>query len=98
MADVPVAEHSVRVLGGDKATNLSASTSAIKSGGGDLVGVHVNSTTSGTLKFYDSLTQAGTVLVNTYSPTLGWNPMPLHFNSGLSVTIGGTIDFTVSYS
>lgn len=97
MADVPVAEHSIRVLGGDQTTNLSASA-LIKTGSGDLVGVHVNSSTSGTIKFWDNTAASGTVVINTYSPSVGWNPMPFHFNKGLYMTIGGTLDASVSFS
>ena len=83
---------------GNKYKNLSASATALKNGPGILVGMYVNSTSSGTIKIYDSLTQAGTVMNNTITPAVG-----LHdffsggFSTGLSVTIGGTLDVTLYY-
>lgn len=97
MADPTVSASNVRVVGGDKATNASASA-LIKTGAGELIGIHVNSSSSGTLKLWDNTAASGTVLVNTYSPNVGWNPMPFSFKKGLYVTIGGTIDYSVSYS
>lgn len=85
------------VCAGDKTLNGSTSQ-AVKTGAGELSGIHVNSSSSGTIKLWDNTSAAGTVLVNTYSATVGWNPMPMPFSTGLFITVGGTIDYTVVYS
>ena len=81
-----------------KYTNLSASAQ-IKSGGGTLYGVIVNSHTTGTLKLWDSLTASGTVIMNTYTFATGSQVIMLlqgvSFYTGLYATIGGTADITM---
>lgn len=81
-----------------KYTNLSASAQ-IKSGGGTLYGVIVNSHTAGTLKLWDSLTASGTVIMNTYTFATGSQvimfPQGVSFYTGLYATIGGTADITM---
>lgn len=82
----------------NKYRNLSASSTATKPGPGVLVGMYVNSTSSGTIKIYDSLTQAGTVINNTITPAIGYHDFfSVGFGVGLSVTIGGTLDVTLYY-
>lgn len=79
-----------------KPYNITASTNALKSGRGVLRGMYVNSTSAGTIKIYDSLTQTGTVINNTITPAIGWHNLgSSEFNTGLSVTIGGTLDVTL---
>jgi hypothetical protein len=83
---------------GSKYKNLTASANAVKTGPGILVGIYVNSTTAGTIKIYDSLTQAGAVVNNTITPTIGYQPLGnAGFGIGLSVTVGGTLDATLYY-
>ena len=86
-------------LKGHKYKNLTASANAIKTGQGKLVGMYVNSTNAGTIKIYDSLTQANTVINNTITPAVGWHNLgDAQFGTGLSVTIGGTaLDVTLYY-
>lgn len=87
-----------RSLGGASATNLSSDT-LVKSGAGNLVGIFVASSTSGTIKVWDNTSATGTVLVNTFSAGAAtWYPLPFAFGTGLYVDIGGTIDLTVSYT
>lgn len=87
------------VMCGRSKSNLSASTNAVKSGAGNLCGIFVASSTSCTLKLWDNTTQATTILVNTFSASAAtWYPLPFAFATGLSITIGGTCDFTVSYN
>ncbi len=75
------------------------SSQVIKGGPGFLAGIFVNSSTSGTLKFYDNATAAsGAVICNTFTPSLGWNPCPIHFLQGLYATVGGTLDCTFCFS
>jgi hypothetical protein len=83
----------------NKSRNLSASALA-KTGEGSVVGIVINSHTSGTIKLWDSLTAANTVLVNTITLAAGERFIPfynLSFSVGLYVTIGGTADITVVY-
>ncbi len=81
-----------------KYTNLSASA-LIRTGGGKLYGVIVNSHTSGTLKLWDNTTATGTVIMNTYTFPSGSQvimfPVPIEFYTGLFATIGGTADITI---
>lgn len=79
--------------------NLSAS-GAIKNTPGVLVGVVINSHTSGTLKFWNNTAGSGTVLFNTITLASGERYINL-FNANFDVacylTIGGTADVTVLY-
>lgn len=81
--------------------DITGSTNAVKNGPGVLKGFYVNSTSAGTIKIYDSLTQTGSVMHNTITPSVGWNtlggPGGEAFLIGLSVTIGGTLDVTLNY-
>ena len=86
-----------RVRGGSKVLNGTTSQ-LVHTGRGDLVGIHVNSTSSGTVKFWDNTSAAGTVIINTYTVTAGWNAMPFPFATGLYITVGGTIDYSITYT
>lgn len=80
--------------------NLSASA-LLKTGPGNLQGVVINSHASGTLKFWDSLTGANTVIFNTITLAVGERWIPLFgakFTTGCFLTIGGTADVTVIYN
>jgi hypothetical protein len=79
-------------------TNISASTQ-VKSGPGALLGIYVASASNTpTIKVWDSLTAVAPILVNTFTPSAGtWYNMPFAFATGLYVTIGGTVDCTVSW-
>jgi hypothetical protein len=86
----------------DNVKYLNGTTSqAVKSAAGAFHGVIVNSHTSGTLKFWDNTAGSGTVLLNTITLAAGPNfiviPMGVSFNTGLFVTVGGTIDYTILY-
>ena len=87
------------INGGIFALNLSASALA-KTGDGELCGIFVASASgSPTIKVWDNTSAATTVLVNTFTPVAAtWYPMPFHFNTGLYITIGGTVDCTVSFT
>lgn len=89
--------ESTNVTGGKESTNLTADT-LIKSGPGDLIGIFVASQSAASVKVWDSLTAATTVLVNTTTLYAGWNSMPFPFKTGLYIDITGTIDLTVSWS
>jgi hypothetical protein len=78
---------------------LTAGTTTVKSGQGQLGGFFVSSTTVGTIKIYDSLTATGTVLIDTITPTvLGFYQIPTSYGTGLTVVIGGTASITVFYA
>ena len=86
------------VGGGLQYSNISASA-VVKASAGNLAGFHVNSSSSGTVKLWDNASAgSGTVLINTYSPSVGWNPCPFRFRNGLYATLGGTIDLTFSFT
>jgi len=81
---------------------LNGTTSqAVKSAAGTFYGFIINSHTSGTIKLWDNTAGSGTVLLNTITLTAGPNfvplPMGVSFNTGLFVTVGGTVDYTILY-
>lgn len=78
-------------------TNITASV-LVRTGSGILVGMYVNSTTAGTIKFWDSLTAANTVINNTITPAVGYHPLGnAEFSTGLFATIASTLDVTLYY-
>ena len=86
------------VVAGTRAVNLSASA-LVKTGPGFLSGIFVASSTDGTIKIWNALTATTPVLVNEFAATAGtWYPLPFAFETGCYITLGGTIDCTVSFS
>jgi len=82
----------------NKYTNVTASA-LVKTGAGRLVGMYVNSTTAGTIKFWDNTSAATTVINNTITPAVGYHDLgDVAFTTGLYATIGGTLDVTLHYS
>lgn len=78
----------------NKYTNKTASA-LIKTGSGVLKGMYVNSTSAGTVKFWDSVAESGTVINNTITPAIGYHSLgDANFTTGLYATIGGTLDVT----
>ena len=75
------------------------SSGVLKGAEGQLLGVLVSSTSSGTIKLWDNATAAsGTVLIDTFTPAgTGWFPLPFQFKNGCYVTIGGTISAAFSF-
>ena len=61
-----------------------------------LVGMYVNSTSSGTAKLYDNASAAsGTVINNTITPAIGWHNLGNALTTnGVYATIGATLDVT----
>lgn len=79
-------------------TNLSAS-GLVKTGAGQLLGIFVASTSSGTIKVWDNTSAATTILVNTFTPTApGFYSIPANFTTGLYITLANTIDCTIFYN
>jgi hypothetical protein len=97
LSDVTASNRHMPVMGGVKKLNGSTSQ-LVKTGAGVLVGIFVNSTSAGTVKLWDSLSAAGTIIVNTHTIAPGWNPMPFPFDTGMYITVAGTIDYSISYS
>lgn len=86
------------VAGGSEYLNGTTSQ-AVKSGEGELCGIFVASSTSGTIKLWDNTAASGTVLINTFSATAAtWYPLPFRFKNGLYITIANTIDYSISFS
>ena len=82
---------------GTKYKNLTAS-GQVKAGPGTLVGMYVNSTSSGTIKFWDDPAAANTVMNNTITPAVGWHDLGAgNFKIACYATIGGTLDVTIYY-
>jgi hypothetical protein len=78
--------------------NLSASA-LVRTGAGQLLGIFVASSSSGTVKLWDNTSAATTVIINTTSVAAGtFYPVPATFSTGLYVTIGGTADITVFFN
>jgi hypothetical protein len=76
-------------------TNLTASA-LIKTGQGKLVGMYVNSTTGGTIKFWNNTTATGAVINNTITPAVGYHNLgDANFTTGLFATIANTLDVTL---
>jgi WD40 repeat protein len=98
MAEVTAAPFAQPVIGGNDYVNATDSR-LVKTGDGYVLGIFVASSSSGTIKLWDNTTGATTVLVNTFSATAAtWYPLPFHFKKGLFITVGGTIDYSISYS
>lgn len=76
--------------------NLTASA-VVKQTSGALEGFFVNSTSTGTIKFYDGQDNTGTVITGTITPSAGWNHLPTNFKNGLYAEIGSTLNVTIIY-
>ena len=81
----------------------SSATVQAKVGMGKLIGYLVSSTSSGTLKFYDSgaSSTSDPVMINTVTPSAGASVLfgtgGMQFNKGLYVVAANTIEFTLIY-
>lgn len=71
----------------------------IKGSTGKLYGFYVNSTSSGTIKLWDNTSASGAVILNTVTPAAGPHMFsePITFQTGLFLTVGGTINVTFIY-
>lgn len=80
-----------------ESVNITTATNTVCcSQPGRLLGVWVSAASATpTLKVWDSLSAAGTVLAGTFTPVAGtFYPIPCKFYTGLTVTTAGTIDCT----
>lgn len=78
--------------------NMTA-TANVKASDGVMLGFFVNSTTSGTLTFYDSSsTTTTTPITGTITPAAGnFYSLPVGFSNGLYCVIANTINVTIVY-
>ena len=78
-------------------SNITA-TATIKTGQGILVGMYVNSTSTGTIRFYDNTSAAGTVIHTVITPSVGYHDLGgANFSTGLHAVITSTLDVTLYY-
>lgn len=77
--------------------NLTATTDAIVTGPGRLLGFYVNSTSSGTLVLYDSAAHSSGAFTGTITPAVGWHGLTTDFSTGFSVVVGATINVTFCF-
>jgi hypothetical protein len=78
-------------------TNRTASA-AILTGRGKLVGMYVNSTNAGTIRFYDNTAASGTVITNVITPVIGYHNLGnTAVTNGIYATIANTLDVTIFY-
>lgn len=80
--------------------NVTAGTSLIKTGAGQLYGIIINSHSSGTMAFFDHTTNSGTKICNTITLAAGERNINLYgvtFGTACTVAIGGTADVTIAY-
>jgi hypothetical protein len=79
-------------------SSVSASGS-VKNGSGTLGGFLCTASSSGTVTIYDNTASSGTKIVDTMSVTAGQPyPVPVNFNNGCYIVIGGTATITVFYN
>jgi hypothetical protein len=72
------------------------STGNIMPRAGALLGFYVNSTSSGTIAFYDSETTATTLAITgTITPAVGWHSLPVGVTKGVHAVIANTLNVTV---
>ncbi|MGG1947098.1 hypothetical protein AB1286_20155 [Trinickia sp. NRRL B-1857] len=66
---------------------------------GILGGIFVSSASNTpTITVYDdAATGTSKKIVDTFTPSVGWNPMPFAFSNGLNVVVSGTVSATVGY-
>ena len=88
--------HGSPVSESQQAARIStATTTSLLTTPGDILGVFVASTSSGTIAVLDGTT----TIVGAFSPTApNWYALPFAINTSLSIVTTGTIDCTIAYS
>lgn len=77
--------------------NKTASAN-IKASPGQLLGFYVNSTSSGTIQFYDDVSTGTTTAISgLITPAIGFHRFPCAFATGLNAVIGATLNVTLFY-
>lgn len=75
-------------VGIPKNVSATANLSALD---GAMLGFYANSTSSGTVQFYDSATTTTTTpITGVITPAIGWNALPVTFVNGLYAVIAGS--------
>lgn len=72
----------------------------VKASAGETIGFYVNSTTSGTIRFYDDSdgTCSSGAKGGTITPAIGYHDFPMRYSTGICALTGGTaVDITVVY-
>jgi len=88
------------VVSGTRYANFTAASSVINTQEGFIAGVFCASASSTpTLQFYDyASASVSSVLTGVFTPAAAtYYVLPFHYNNGLYVATGGTINCTVSY-
>lgn len=72
-----------------------AASAAVLTGRGKMLGIFVTTATATpTLKVYDGIDNSGTVILDIFTPSPGFYPMPAQVSVGCYVEIGGTVKYT----
>lgn len=80
-----------------KPANITSST-VISTHRGHMLGFYVNSTSSGTIVFYDTAAaDTSNAMSGTITPAAGWHEFPAEFNNGLRAVIANTLNVTIFY-
>lgn len=91
--------YGVLATGGYEASNKTASA-VIKNAAGVLKGFYVNSTSSGTIVFYndDTTTNPTPALTGTITPAIGWHELGgINCSVGITAVIANTLNVTIVY-
>lgn len=72
----------------------TTATVTVKKIPGTMLGFYVNSTTGGTIVFYDALS-ATNAISGTITPAIGWHFFPASLVTGLHVVIANTLNVTI---
>lgn len=76
--------------------NLTAS-GAVSLVPGTLIGMYINSTSSGTVVVRDGTTGGATAITGTITPAIGYHPMNMQCSTGCYVTLANTINATFMF-
>lgn len=99
-----IVETSIAGPGSSASANITTATSTevcdpTGSGASEVVGFYVNSTTSGTIRFYDDAdgTCSSSAKGGVITPAVGWHWYPVAFSTAICALTANTIDVTVVY-
>ena len=87
------------MLSGGQKSATGVSSAVVKAGAGDLLGIFTASSNAGVYTLFDSAAPTVTTnqLTTTFVAILGWQALPIPFNTGLLVSSSGA-SWTVSYN
>lgn len=86
----------VSLAGADSTLVSSATSTELKEGAGEMIGFYVNSTSSGTIVFYDDNdgTCSSGAVSGTITPAVGWHAYPVPFSTAICALTASTINVT----